>query len=38
MPFALEHGAASDVGLARPNNEDAVLACPRIVAVADGVG
>lgn len=38
MAFALEYGVASDVGPVRANNEDAVLACPQMVAIADGVG
>jgi protein phosphatase len=36
--LALRHAVRSDVGRVRANNEDAVFASPRIVAVADGVG
>jgi PPM family protein phosphatase len=34
----LHHGATSDVGLLRENNEDAYLAAPPVFAVADGMG
>ena len=37
MGLTLESAAQTDVGR-RPNNEDAVFASPRLVAVADGVG
>jgi protein phosphatase len=36
--LSLHCAARSDVGLVRANNEDAVFASPRLVAVADGVG
>jgi protein phosphatase len=38
MPLVLEPVVRTDVGLVRENNEDAVFASPRVVAVADGVG
>src|SRR6186997_3082934 len=34
----LHHGAASDVGLVRENNEDAYLVAPPVFVVADGMG
>ncbi|WP_245582070.1 PP2C family protein-serine/threonine phosphatase [Nocardioides halotolerans] len=34
----LLHGATSDVGLLRENNEDAYLVAPPVFAVADGMG
>ncbi len=34
----LHHGAASDVGLLRENNEDAYLVAPPVFVVADGMG
>ena len=34
----LHHGAATDVGLVREVNEDAVLAAPPVFVVADGMG
>ena len=34
----LHHGAASDVGLLRQNNEDAYLVAPPVFVVADGMG
>ena len=36
MTLALRYAARSDVGLIRTNNEDAVYAGPRLLAVADG--
>jgi serine/threonine protein phosphatase PrpC len=36
--LTLEAATRSDTGPVRPNNEDAVFAGPRLVAVADGVG
>jgi serine/threonine protein phosphatase PrpC len=36
--LALEAAVRSTVGPVRANNEDAVFASPRLVAVADGVG
>jgi protein phosphatase len=36
--LALRYAVRSDVGRVRANNEDAVFASPRMVAVADGVG
>jgi serine/threonine protein phosphatase PrpC len=38
MTLMLRYAARSDVGLIRTNNEDAVYAGPRLVAVADGMG
>lgn len=38
MTLALRYAARSDVGLIRTNNEDAVYAGPRLLAVADGMG
>jgi PPM family protein phosphatase len=38
VSLSLQAAVLSDIGPARPNNEDAVFASPRIVAVADGVG
>jgi serine/threonine protein phosphatase PrpC len=38
MSLMLRFAARSDVGLIRTNNEDAVYAGPRLVAVADGMG
>ena len=38
MTLALRYAARSDVGLIRSNNEDAVYAGPRLLAVADGMG
>jgi PPM family protein phosphatase len=38
MTLMLRFAARSDVGLVRANNEDAVYAGPRLVAVADGMG
>ena len=37
-PLAIRYAAASDIGLARAQNQDAVSAGPRLVAVADGFG
>ena len=34
----LHHGAATDVGLLRENNEDAYLVAPPVFVVADGMG
>jgi serine/threonine protein phosphatase PrpC len=36
--LSLAWASRSDPGLRRPNNEDALFASPRLVAVADGVG
>ena len=36
--LTLRSAARTDTGLVRPNNEDALFASPRLVAVADGVG
>jgi protein phosphatase len=38
VELAFEHVARTDVGRVRRNNEDAIFASPRLVAVADGVG
>ena len=38
MTLVLRYAARSDVGLIRTNNEDAVYAGPRLLAVADGMG
>jgi PPM family protein phosphatase len=38
MSLVLRYAARSDVGLIRTNNEDAVYAGPRLLAVADGMG
>ena len=39
MPgLMLDAAVRSDIGLVRSNNEDAVFASPRLIAVADGVG
>jgi serine/threonine protein phosphatase PrpC len=38
VTLMLRFAARSDVGLIRTNNEDAVYAGPRLVAVADGMG
>ena len=38
MTLVLRYAARSDVGLLRTNNEDAVYAGPRLLAVADGMG
>ncbi|MDQ1484848.1 MAG: family protein phosphatase [Actinomycetota bacterium] len=38
MTLMLRYAARSDVGLIRTNNEDAVYAGPRLVAIADGMG
>jgi len=38
VTLALRYAARSDVGLIRTNNEDAVYAGPRLLAVADGMG
>ncbi len=38
MTLTLRAVAASDLGLSRPNNEDAVHAGGRLIAVADGMG
>ncbi|WP_222849538.1 MerR family transcriptional regulator [Trebonia kvetii] len=37
-PLAIRYAAASDIGLVRAQNQDAVAAGPRLVAVADGFG
>lgn len=37
-PVELDHGAATDVGLVRLVNEDALLAVPPVFVVADGMG
>jgi PPM family protein phosphatase len=37
-PLAIRYAAASDIGLVRERNQDAVAAGPRLVAVADGFG
>ena len=37
-PFALRYAARSDRGLVRGGNQDSVYACPRLLAVADGMG
>ena len=37
-PLQLRYGARSDVGLLREENEDAMYAGPRLLAVADGMG
>jgi protein phosphatase len=37
-PLAIRYAAASDTGLVREHNQDAVSAGPRLVAVADGFG
>jgi protein phosphatase len=37
-PLAIRYAAASDIGLVREHNQDAVSAGPRLVAVADGFG
>jgi PPM family protein phosphatase len=38
VPLAIRYAAASDTGLVRERNQDAVAAGPRLVAVADGFG
>ncbi len=38
MELAFEHVTRTDVGRVRRNNEDAIFASTRLVAVADGVG
>lgn len=38
MPLTLRYAARSDVGLLRSDNQDAVYAGPRLLAVADGMG
>lgn len=38
MTLTLRYAARSDVGLIRSNNQDAVYAGPRLLAVADGMG
>jgi len=38
VSLVLRYAARSDVGLIRTNNEDAVYAGPRLLAVADGMG
>lgn len=38
MGLALRHAVRTHVGLVRKQNEDAVFATPRMLAVADGVG
>ena len=38
MSLVLRYAARSDVGLIRTNNEDAVYAGPRLLAIADGMG
>jgi PPM family protein phosphatase len=38
VTLVLRYAARSDVGLIRTNNEDAVYAGPRLLAVADGMG
>jgi protein phosphatase len=38
VSLTLRYAARSDVGLIRTNNEDAVYAGPRLLAVADGMG
>jgi len=38
VPLAIRYAAASDIGLVRERNQDAVAAGPRLVAVADGFG
>lgn len=37
-PVQIQHGAATDVGLVREVNEDALLAMPPVFVVADGMG
>lgn len=37
-PVQIQHGAATDVGLVREVNEDALLAAPPVFVVADGMG
>jgi len=37
-PVQIQHGAATDVGLVREVNEDALLAVPPVFVVADGMG
>lgn len=37
-PLSIRYAAASDRGLIRPSNQDAVYAGPRLLAVADGCG
>jgi serine/threonine protein phosphatase PrpC len=38
MTLRLRYAARSDIGLIRSNNQDALYAGPRLVAVADGMG
>ena len=38
MPLVARHGAGSDVGRHRENNEDAFVAAPPLYAVCDGMG
>ena len=38
VPFTLRYAVRTDVGLRRQQNEDAVYAGPRLLAVADGMG
>ena len=38
MQVELHHGAATDVGRVREVNEDAYMAAPPVIAVADGMG
>jgi PPM family protein phosphatase len=38
MTLALRYGARTDVGLLRRNNQDAMYAGPRLLAIADGMG
>ena len=38
MTLVLRYSARSDRGLVRQNNQDAVYAGPRLLALADGMG
>ncbi|MGH3999105.1 MAG: PP2C family protein-serine/threonine phosphatase, partial [Pseudonocardiaceae bacterium] len=38
MTLVLRYAARSDRGLVRQNNQDAVYAGPRLLALADGMG